>query len=103
MKDADGQVAGKVSRDLANDIPSDKFEAFTRGDLIFAQPMLLAPGRYTVETAVLDRENGAASVKRVVLVASDTPGVGLSGVVPVRRVDPLRQPRPRRSVAVFGR
>jgi hypothetical protein len=29
VKDADGQVAAKVSRDLANDIPADKFEAFT--------------------------------------------------------------------------
>jgi hypothetical protein len=61
VKDADGQVAAKVSRDLANDIPADKFDSFTRGDLTFAQPLLLAPGRYTVETAVVDRENGAAS------------------------------------------
>ena len=36
VKDADGQVAAKVSRDLANDIPADKFDAFTRGDLTFA-------------------------------------------------------------------
>src|SRR5208283_1576278 len=33
VKDADGQVAAKVSRDLANDIPADKFDAFTQGDL----------------------------------------------------------------------
>ena len=93
VKDADGQVAGKVSRDLANDIPADKFEAFTRGSLIFTKPMLLTPGRYTVEMAVVDRENGAASVKRVALFASDTPGVGLSGVVAVRRVEPLNGSR----------
>ena len=89
VKDADGQVTAKVSRDLANDIPADKFDAFTRGNLIFTEPMLLTPGRYTVETAVVDRENGAASVKREALFASDTAGVGLSGVVVVRRVDPL--------------
>jgi VWFA-related protein len=92
VKDADGQVAAKVSRDLANDIPADKFEAFTRGDLTFEQPMLLAPGRYTLETAVVDRENGAASAKRAVLVVSDQPGIGLSDVVPVRRVDPFDVP-----------
>jgi VWFA-related protein len=89
VKDADGQVAAKVSRDLANDIPADKFEAFTRGDLTFTQPVLLAPGRYTVETAAVDRENGAASVRRAVLVVSDQPGVGLSELVPVRRIDPF--------------
>ncbi len=93
VKDADGQVAAKVSRDLANDIPADKFEAFSRGDLTFAQPLLLAPGRYTVETAVVDRENGAASVKRTALVVSDQPGIGLSELVPVRRVDPFDVPR----------
>lgn len=89
IKDAEGQVAGKVSRDLANDIPADKFEAFARGDLIFSQALLLTPGRYTLETAVVDRENGAASVKRAALVVSDQAGVGLSELVPVRRVDPL--------------
>ncbi|MGA2273905.1 MAG: VWA domain-containing protein [Bryobacteraceae bacterium] len=93
VKGADGQVAAKVSRDLANDIPADKFEAFTRGDLTFAQPLLLAPGRYTVETAVVDRENGAAGVKRTVLLVEDQPGIGLSEVVPVRRVDPFDVPR----------
>ena len=92
VKDADGQVAAKVSRDLANDIPADKFDAFTRGDLTFAQPFLLAPGRYTMETAVVDRESGAASAKRVSLVVSDQPGIGLSEVVPVRRVDPFDIP-----------
>jgi len=93
VKDPDGQVAAKVSRDLANDIPADKFEAFARGDLTFAQPLLLSPGRYTVETAVVDRENGAASVKRAALIVSDQPGIGLSELVPVRRVDPFDIPR----------
>jgi len=92
VKDSDGQVAAKVSRDLANDIPADKFDAFTRGDLTFAQPLLLAPGRYTVETSVVDRESGAASVKRMALVASDRPGIGLSELVPVRRVEPFDVP-----------
>ncbi len=89
VKDADGQVAAKVSRDLANDIPADKFEAFTRGDLTFSQAVLLAPGRYTLETAVVDRENGNASTKRMVMTVSDEPGIGLSDLVPVRRVDPF--------------
>jgi hypothetical protein len=92
VKDGEGQVAAKVSRDLANDIPADKFEAFSRGDLTFAEPMLLTAGRYTLETAVVDRENGAASAKRSVLVVSDQPGIGLSEVVPVRRVDPFDVP-----------
>jgi len=92
VKDADGQVAAKVSRDLANDIPAGKFDAFTRGDLTFAQPLLLAPGRYTVETSVVDRENGAASVKRTALIVSEPRGVGLSELVPVRRVDAFDAP-----------
>ncbi|HTQ56381.1 MAG TPA: VWA domain-containing protein [Bryobacteraceae bacterium] len=93
IKDAAGQIAAKVSRDLANDIPADKFDDFTRGDLTFAEPVSLAPGRYTLETAVVDQENGAASVRRSALVASDQTGVSLSELVPVRRVDPLDDPR----------
>ena len=89
VRDADGQVAAKVSRDLATDIPADKFEGFTRGDLTFSQPLLLAPGRYTVETAAVDRENGAASVRRSVLVVSERPGIGISDLVAVRRLDPF--------------
>jgi VWFA-related protein len=89
VKDADGQIVGKVSRDLANDIPADKFDAFTRGDLTFTQPLLLPAGRYTLETAMVDQENGAASVKREALAVADQSGVGLSGLVAVRRVDPL--------------
>jgi hypothetical protein len=93
VKDADGQVAAKVSRDLANDIPADKFDAFTRGDLTFEQPLLLSPGQYTLESAVVDRESGAASTKRTVLLVADQPGIGLSDIVPVRRVDPFDIPR----------
>ena len=92
-RDANGQIAGKVSRDLANAIPPDKFEAFTRGDLTFAQPISLPVGRYTLETAVVDRENGAASTKRSVMIVADRAGVGLSDVIPVRRVEPLDGPR----------
>ncbi|MGA2134850.1 MAG: VWA domain-containing protein [Bryobacteraceae bacterium] len=92
-KDADGQVAAKVSRDLANDIPADKFDAFTRGDLTFTEPVSVAPGRYTLETAVVDQENGSASVRRAAVVVAGQAGVGLSDIIPVRRVDPLDGPR----------
>ena len=89
LKDSGGQVAGKVSRDLVNDLPADKFEAFTRGDLTFTQPLSLPGGRYTLETAAVDRENGSASVRRAALVVSESAGVELSDLIPVRRVNPL--------------
>jgi hypothetical protein len=94
-KDADGQGAAKVSRDLANDILADKFEAFARGDLTLAQPPLLAPGRYTVETAVVDQENGAARVKRAALVVSDAARRSL-------RRPSRRRPESRRPVHFAG-
>ncbi len=93
VKDSEGQVAAKVSRDLANDIPADKFDSFTRGDLTFTEPLLLAPGRYTFESAIVDKENGAASVKRIALVVTERPGIGLSELVTVRRVDPFDMAR----------
>jgi len=90
LKDEHGQVIGKISRDLPRAVPADKLDEFREGNLVFAQPFAVRTGRYTLETVVLDREGEAAAAQRSVFVVSPTsPGVGLSGIVLVRRVDKL--------------
>jgi len=54
----------------------------------FAQPVDLAPGRYTLETAVVDREGNRASAKRSALVVEAPRGAELSNVAFVRRMEP---------------
>ena len=93
LKDQRGQIIGKISRDLPRVIPADKLEGFRQGDMVFAQPFAVRAGRYTLETAVLDREAGTAAARRSVFVVSPpAPGVGLSGIVLVRRADKLDSP-----------
>lgn len=90
VKDDQGQVVEKISRDLPAEIPPDKVEAMRRANLSFRQPFTLKPGRYTLETVVLDREGQKASAKRAVLVVGAKSGLGISQLVLVRRLEPLQ-------------
>jgi VWFA-related protein len=93
LKDDRGQVIGKISRDLPRIVPADKLEGFRQGDMVFAQPFAVRAGRYTLETAVLDREGGGAAARRsVFVVPKPARGPALSAIVLVRRVDRLDVP-----------
>lgn len=95
IKDAGGEVVEKVSRDVPFSGPLDRLEAFRRGNFIYTQPVLLPAGRYTVETAVLDRESSRASTRRLALVIpGHERGVALSSLALVRRADPATDRNP---------
>lgn len=86
-KDAGGRVIDRVSRDRF-------FEASTEAELrasvaTFAAPIYIPPGRYTIESAVVDRNSGKASTRRAVLVAESGAGLGLSDLSLVRRLEPI--------------
>ena len=87
IKDSAGSVVEKLSRDIPFIGPSDKMEAFTRGVTSVKFETSLPPGRYTIESAVVDREKLTASVKRSSLVIPAPSDFSLSDVVPVRRID----------------
>lgn len=87
IKDEKGQVVQKISRDIPYQVPLEKVSELKRGVVTFTAPFLLPPGRYTLETAALDRESMKASVRRSVLVVGQGSGLSMSDVVLVRRVD----------------
>ena len=89
IKDAAGEVAAKVSRDIPFQAPADKLEAFRAGYVSVTLPVTLAPGRYTVETAVVDELALAASARRAVLVVSSDVDFSLSDLLLVRRAEPV--------------
>jgi VWFA-related protein len=89
IKDAKGQIVGKVSRDLDFEAPPEKAQELREGDLIYSQSLLLRPGRYTLESAVLDREGETAGAKRAAVEVSKPEALGLSSISLVRRVDPV--------------
>ena len=92
VKDERGQVVQKISRDIPYQVPMNKKDELQRGVVSFTAPFLLAPGRYTLETAVVDRQSMKASVHRSTLVAGHGSGLSMSDVALVRRVDAIEGP-----------
>jgi hypothetical protein len=58
--------------------------------ITFAHPLSLAPGHYTMETAVLDREANRASTSRIAFDSSERKGVGLSSILLVQGMEPVK-------------
>jgi len=86
-KDSRGGIVRKFSQDVPATAPIDQLEAFKKGHFIYTQHAELAPGRYTLETAVLDREGMKLSAKRLaVIVPPPSPGVGISSLSMVRSI-----------------
>ena len=89
LKNRQGGIVNKFSRDVPFRVPADKLDITRRGNfntmLFFDAP----PGRYTLETAVLDRENMKISTRRAVLMVPPvTPGVKMSSITVIRRMEP---------------
>lgn len=89
IRDRNQQVIERVSRDLANEFPLDKIPALKNGNLIYTQALDLAPGRYTLECAALDRESNVAGVKKIAEVVLENDGLSVSDISLVRRIEPL--------------
>jgi hypothetical protein len=93
VKDAEGRVVDKISRDIPYQMPADRPGELQQAAVTFTQPFTLPPGRYTIETAALDRESMKASVRRSVLVVEPVPsGLATSDITLVRRVSALEGP-----------
>jgi VWFA-related protein len=93
IRNQQGQVVQKISKDIPYGVPADKTADLQRGVVSFTEPFLLPPGRYTLEAATVDRESMKASVRRSVLVVGETAGLSMSDVTMVRRVEITQGPR----------
>ena len=89
IKDPTGEVVAKISKDLPYTVASDRWDQFHLGNMIFSQAFDLPHGRYSLETSVVDFNSEQASARKTVLLVGSTPGVELSTVTLVRRLDPL--------------
>jgi len=88
VKDANGEVAGsKLSRDRAlQHITADQLKM---GNFMEKMPLQLPPGKYSLETAVMDRESGKIGIERTPFTVSSTgKGVGISSLASVRSYTP---------------
>jgi len=92
IHNASGEIVGKVSRDLARDIPSAELGQLGNDRILYAETVELPKGHYVVDSAVTDELTGKTTVKRVAVFVN--PGnLGVSSLQMVRRLDPLAGPR----------
>lgn len=92
VKNEHGEVIEKISKDIPYQVPVEKTDDLQRGVVTFTAPFQLPPGRYMLETAVVDRESMKASVRRSALVVGQASGLSMSDVAVVRRVDAIQGP-----------
>ena len=90
VKDEQGQIVAKISKDIAYNEPVAKLDELKRGVVNFTSPFFLAPGHYTLETAVVDRLSMKASVNRTALVVTQDSGLSMSDVEVARRIEPVQ-------------
>jgi VWFA-related protein len=94
VKDPEGRVITKLSRDVPLNEPLDKLAGFQSGRFIVTRMVNLAPGRYTLESVAADQEgNRLGARKSVHVVVPGNGKVDLSELVLVRRLDkPVEHP-----------
>jgi VWFA-related protein len=86
VKDANGEVVQKLSRDRSFQVTADQLKM---GNFLDKMTVTVAPGKYTLESAVMDRESGDIGMERSEFtVAPKGKGVGISSLTPVRSYTP---------------
>lgn len=94
VKDAQGQVVDKLSKDIPYSVPEAKAGEFRRGVVSFATPFHLPPGNYSLEIAAVDDNSGHAGVRHSKFsVSAASGGLAVSDFIVARRVDPAQEPR----------
>jgi hypothetical protein len=88
IKDQDGRVVSKLSRDVQLQQPLDRLEGFKQGRMIVTRVATLQPGRYTVESVAADHQGNKVSAKRSTLMITPREGkIGMSELALIRRLD----------------
>jgi VWFA-related protein len=89
IKDAGGQVVDKFSLDAPYEIPDARLAELRAMPLVYTHPVDLAPGNYTAETVVMDREGGRSSTSMAAFdAAAPAAGLGMSSALLIRRLEP---------------
>jgi VWFA-related protein len=103
IKNAEGVVTEKLTKDVPFEGSIEKLEAFRRGSFVWAEHRTLAPGHYTLETAVLDRDGEKVSTRKMAFfVPAPTDGPVLSSLSLIRRVEPATESRDAGDPFVFS-
>lgn len=82
VKDAAGEVVQKLARDRVFPVTAEQLKL---GNFLDKMMVTLAPGTYSVESAVMDRESGKIGTQRAAFtVPAKSAGVAISSLTPMR-------------------
>jgi len=95
VKDSQGQILKKLRNEVALKVPSEKLAAFKDGHFVYSEPFALKPGRYTLETAVLDGAGEKISARKSsFIVPAPGSALSISSIAVVRNMKPADSPNP---------
>ena len=104
VKNDKGEVVERVSRDVPSEIPDTNVAALRSDYMTYEHAVSLAPGHYTLETAVVDQEGNRASTNVVQIDNRESPGLGISDIALVHIVQNMkRDPDPADPFEVPGK
>jgi hypothetical protein len=88
VKNEKSEVVKKFQNDVPLNVPTGKMQALQSSHFIYTEHFELPPGHYTVETAVLDSQNGnrIGARKASLPVTSPSSGLGISSVSFIRNM-----------------
>jgi VWFA-related protein len=92
VKDAHGEIVDRLSKDIPSEVSDEHLSAVRVELMTYQRAVNLPPGRYTVETAVVDHEGNRASTGLVEIDNRIEAGIGISDLALVRRLDTLDRP-----------
>jgi VWFA-related protein len=91
LRASNGDIVEKFSKDFAVQVSTDKVDAYKAGNLLQTFRTELAPGTYTLEAALMDRNSNKLGVRKSTLtVPQPSTRLSISNVVVVRRTDILK-------------
>ena len=92
VKNADGEIVDRLSKDVPSEVSDDHLAGVQVEFMTYQHAVNLPPGRYTVETAVVDHEGKRASTGLVQIDNRPDRGIGLSDLALVRKLENLGTP-----------
>jgi VWFA-related protein len=92
VKNAQGDIVERVSKDVPSEVSDTSLPALRADAMTYEHAINLAPGHYTIETAVVDQEGNRASTNIFELDNREHSGPGVSDITLVRRVHDLDRP-----------
>ncbi len=89
VKNAQGQIVDRVSKDVPSEVSDDHLASVQAEIMTYQHAISLAPGRYSVEAAVVDQQGNRAATASVAIDNQERRGLALSDLTLVRRLEDL--------------